>query len=48
MFTFQMGVDDVRFVSPTQVPEPQSTLLIVAALAAMAVSLRMPARRKHL
>ena len=47
VFTFQMGVDDVRFVSPTQVPEPQSTLLIVAALAAMAASLRMPARRKH-
>ena len=35
VFTFQMGVDDVRFDPTNTVPEPASTLLFAAALAAL-------------
>src|SRR5882672_5416967 len=48
VLTFQLGVDNVR-IDPTNVPEPASTLLIGAALAALLgrrlLPMRMAARR---
>jgi len=46
VFTFQMGVDNVRFGVPgVAVPEPASTLLFGAALAALVAARRSGARR---
>jgi hypothetical protein len=47
VFTLQMGVDNVRFASPTQVPEPAPALLFAAALAALVAARRIPVRRNQ-